>query len=264
MEKKIQEALLRQFFKERMKNRQNGYLHPSYALERKMMEAIKRGNTESALQALNEINNLQRAKLADHPIRSLKNSLICSCTLFTRAIIQGGVHPEIAYNLSDVMIQEIERLDSKEALENFEYSMICTFIDTLKKEAMPVYHSIVQRAIEFIHDHILQDLSLKIIAEKLYVHPSYLSNRFKQETGLTITDYINRKRLEESKFFLIHSELPIAEISHLFRFCNQSYYTRLFKKIFGMTPKKFRELAYEESFWSAPAAGGRETAKEFH
>ena len=246
MNNTIQASLIKQFLKERIKNQQNEYLHPSYQLEQKLLKAIKLGNTKSAIQALKEINHLQRAKLADNQLRSLKNSLICSCTLFTRAIIQGGVHPEIAYNLSDVMIQEIERIHEPEKLEEFEYSMVYTFIQTLNEEKMPTYHSLVNRAISYIHDNILQELSLHIIAEKLYVHPSYLSNIFKNETGLTITDFINRKRIEESKYFLRHTNLTISQIAHLFHFCNQSYYTSLFKKITGMTPKKFRELNRDE------------------
>lgn len=54
-----------------------------------------------------------------------------------------------------------------------------------------------------------------------------------------------QKKIEESKYFLLHSELSISDISNLFRFCNQSYYTALFKKYTGVTPKDFRELNHQ-------------------
>src|SRR5690606_33213198 len=132
---------------------------------------------------------------------------------------------------------------SSDLLEEFEYSMVSTFIQTLKEEQLPPkYSPMVKNAITYIHEHILDDLSLGTISAELYVNPSYLSNIFKKETGATLTEYINRKKVEESKYFLLHSEMTISEIAVLFRFCNQSYYTSLFKKYTGITPKKYREI----------------------
>jgi Bacterial regulatory helix-turn-helix proteins, AraC family. len=238
----VQQAIISQFYKARIENRQKEYLHPPYQLEQKLMNAIRLGNMEEALAALKEINTLERPKLAETKIRSLKNSLICSCTLFTRAVIQGGVHPEIAFNLSDVLIRKIEQLDEVEELDKFEADMVCSFIRTLKAEAAPSYTGIVNEAIRYIHDNILQDLSLDTIAGAIFVNPSYLSTVFKKETGMNITDFINRKRIEESKYFLLHTDLSISTIASLFHFCNQSYYTRLFKKITGLTPRKYKDV----------------------
>lgn len=242
MDSKLQKKIIHQFYKARLANKENEYLHPSYQLEKKLVTAIKLGNETEAISALKEINQLERAKLSTNTIRSLKNSLICSCTIFTRATIQGGLHPEYAYNLSDVLIQEIENLHNETSLIEFEQNMVYTFIKTLKKEQISNYTSIVNKAISYIHENILQDLSLDKIASDLFVNSSYLSNIFKKETTITLTDYVNRKKIEESKYFLLHSELTISDISNLFHFCNQSYYTSLFKKITGLTPKKFKEL----------------------
>lgn len=231
--------------KQELKTKKNEYLHPSYQLEQKLITAIKLGNEKEAISTLKEINKQKRAKLANNTLRSLKNSLIGSCTIFTRAAIQGGLHPESAYNLSDVLIQEIESMDDPAKLEEFEINMIYTFIRELKNEQLPKYTNIVMQTISYIHEHILHELSLEKIAKDLYIHPSYLSNIFKKETGTTVSNYINQKKIEESKYFLLHSELSISDISNLFRFCNQSYYTALFKKYTGVTPKDFRELNHQ-------------------
>lgn len=243
MDKNIQKKIINQFYKARIENHQNEYVHPSYQLEKKLLTAIRLQNEREAKRTLREINRQQRAKLSTNTLRSLKNSIICSCTIFTRAAIEGGLNPEIAYNLSDVLIQEIEKMDDMKKLEEFEYSMVSTFIQTLKEEQLPPkYSPMVKNAITYIHEHILDDLSLGTISAELYVNPSYLSNIFKKETGATLTEYINRKKVEESKYFLLHSEMTISEIAVLFRFCNQSYYTSLFKKYTGITPKKYREI----------------------
>jgi YesN/AraC family two-component response regulator len=240
MKNNVQKTIIKKFFEARIKNQQNFYLHPSYALEQQLLRAISRGDYEQAKELLDEINGLERAKLSKDPIRSLKNSLICSCTLFTRAIIKGGVQPENAFNLSDVFIQQIEETHDKESLVQLEYEMLYAFINTLKEEQLPSYQWVVQRALSFIHDEILQDLSLERIAEHVKVHPGYLSQVFHREVGITITEFINRKKIEESKYFLLHSNSSISDIAHLFGFCNQSYYSSLFKKYTGITPKRYR------------------------
>lgn len=161
--------------------------------------------------------------------------------MFTRAIIQGGVDPEIAFHLSDTLILEIERLNDLEALAQFEYEMLVQFVMTIQREREELpYSHLVKLAIHYIRQHIFDDLTLPLIAGHLGVHPSYLSDRFRRETGLPLMKYINSRKIEESKHMLIYTNRSISEIAFHFKFCSQSYYTRLFKEFVGMTPKQFR------------------------
>lgn len=228
------------FFESRAENIQNFYYHPSYALEQQLMDCIIRCNTKEAKDVLDQINCLERAKLAGEPFRSIKNSLICSCTLFTRAIIRGGALPEDAFSLSDVMIRQIEKADSMEDLKQLEYEMVVCFIDTLKSTDRLEYNQVVNRAITYIHQEIFHDITLEKIAEYAGVHPGYLSKIFKESVGMIIPEYINRKKLEDSKYFLLHSNARLSEIANMFGYCNQSYYTSLFKKYTGMTPGQYK------------------------
>ncbi|MFB6467180.1 AraC family transcriptional regulator [Cytobacillus sp. Hz8] len=233
-------SMIKKFLEIRTANQNNFYFHPSFTLEQKLLNSISKGEQEEAERVLREINNLERPVLAKDTRRSLKNSLICSCTLFTRAIIYGGVDPETAFNLSDAFIQKIEETDILNEIRELEYNMLYTFIKTLKNEQKTTYQYVVNKAISFIHHEILNDLSLEKIASHLKIHPSYLSQVFKNEVGLSVTEYINKKRIEDSKYFLILDSLPISDIANLFKFCNQSYYTSLFKKYCGITPKQYR------------------------
>ncbi|WP_043929918.1 AraC family transcriptional regulator [Bacillus sp. EB01] len=238
----MKSAIIQQYFETRLKNKQNYFVHPSYGLEQQLMDCIGRGAEEDAKAVLDLINSSERAKLADDPIRSLKNSLICSCTLFTRSIIKAGVLPEDAFDLSDVYIRQIERLSSPAEIKALEYEMISSFIDTLKSANRPIYNNVINKAINYINQGIFHDLSLEIIADHVGVTPSYLSKVFKESVGVTISEFINRRRVEESKYFLLHSKLSLSDIAHLFQYCNQSYYTLLFKKYIGVTPKHFRNI----------------------
>lgn len=240
---KPHEKMLKTFLEGWMENQLNFFAHPSYRLEKQLIHAIALGSWEEAKKTLDEINRMDRAVLAKDPIRSLKNSLIASCTLFTRATIQGGVDPEQAYNLSDVFIRQIEETRERKQLEQLEYDMLAAFINRVREEKKSTYQWIVNRALEYIHDRILKNLTLKEIAAYLEVHPSYLSKVFHEEVGVPLIEYINRKKIEASQYFLLHSNSSISEISQLFGYCNQSYYTKLFKTYTGLTPKQYRNNA---------------------
>lgn len=237
---KLTKNVIKKYLTRRMLNQQNFYMHPSFTLERKLNDCITRGIAEEAKLVLDQINKLERAYLADNDIRSLKNSLICSCTLFTRAAIKGGAQAEDAFNLSDAFIQQIEQETLRDDLVNLEYEMVSSFIKKSLEGKRPNYNYVVNKAISFIHQHILDELSLNTIAGEIGVNPSYLSKLFKKTVGISLTNFISKRKIEESKHFLHHSQISVSEISQIFNFCNQSYYSALFKKYTGITPKQYK------------------------
>lgn len=217
-----------------------GGSHPSYLIEKQLLYAIKQGDPLLAEQLVPAISQHEHVNLASEPLRSKQNQLICSCTLFTKGIIDGGVHPTKAYPLRDSYIRKIEKTEELEELEQYERMMLHYFIDFLNQETDAPYSKVINDSIAYIHDNLLQDLTLDMIAEHCFVSPSYLSHLFKKEVGISVVQFINQKRIEESKSFLLQTSIPISDISTLFQFCNQSYYTSLFKKYTGKTPKEYR------------------------
>lgn len=243
-ESKIQREVITKFLEARQANNETFFAHPSYQLETELLYWVKQMNEEKSVEVLSEINHLQRAKLSEHPTRSLKNSLICTCTLFTRATISSGVTSEYAFNLSDVFIRQIESIANDDELNNLEYDMLHSFIKAIQDhQKAPYQNEIVDRAVYYIHDNILQKLTLEEVAEETNVSPSYLSFIFHKIVGITLSRYINMKKIDESKYFLTHTDSTLLDIALLFGFCNQSYYTSLFRKFNGTTPRKFKQIS---------------------
>ena len=239
----IQQDVIKQFLITRQENEESFFAHPSYQLEQELLHWVTQANEGKAKVVLGKINNLEKARLSSHPLRSLKNSLICSCTLFTRATIKAGVTPEYAFDLSDIYIREIEKMDSPRELQKLEYEMVITFIKAVRDyQRDPYQNDIIDKAIHYIHDHILQPISLTEVAEETNVSPNYLSSLFRKIVGISLKEYINRKKIEESKYFLEHTNSSLLDIALLFAFSDQSYYTALFRKYNGVTPKKYRQL----------------------
>lgn len=81
----------------------------------------------------------------------------------------------------------------------------------------------------------------KSLAERFFVNQSYLSRHFRANIGETITDYINRTRLENSKILIKTSDLPISVVALNVGYTDANYFVKLFKKQFGMTPTEYRK-----------------------
>lgn len=79
------------------------------------------------------------------------------------------------------------------------------------------------------------------MSEWLNVNASYLSTLFKKEVGIPLTDYVNRQRIEQAKKLLIVTELPTKTIAQQCGIPDIYYFSRLFKKRTGVTPKLYRE-----------------------
>lgn len=99
---------------------------------------------------------------------------------------------------------------------------------------------IVKQACDYVLRHIDEELSVKILSEKLFLSKSYLSEVFKQEFGITLLEYINMVKMERAKRLLQEGKLRNYEISELLGFKDNEYFSRLFKKHMGALPKDFR------------------------
>jgi YesN/AraC family two-component response regulator len=94
-----------------------------------------------------------------------------------------------------------------------------------------------------IETDLVADLSLKAHAEYLSVNASYLSNLFKKETGITLTEYVNRARIDHAIFLLNTTDMQIQTIAQNCGVPDVNYFTKLFKRTIGKTPKEYREGA---------------------
>lgn len=99
----------------------------------------------------------------------------------------------------------------------------------------------------YIELNISQGVSLKNLSEELNVNASYLSTVFKKEMGQTVTEYINQRRVEIAILYLNTSSMQIQDIAFRVGICDVNYFSKVFKKITGMTPTKYREKVLSET-----------------
>ena len=236
------EELAKRYDQNAYRNRMAMFQHPPYFFEQEITRQIIEGDREHAMQMLAELNRLTRATLADDPLRSLKNSLIASVTLFTRAAITGGVPSDEAFTMSDSYIQTIEKQSDLRFLSTIEEQIILRFIERVDRYKLQRYSRLVRGAIAYIGEHLSELLSADAVAQSVFVHPDYLSRRFQQETGEAMHGYILRRRVEEAARFMRYGNDAIPDIAAFYQFSSQSHFTTVFKRYMGCAPQEYRNL----------------------
>ena len=99
----------------------------------------------------------------------------------------------------------------------------------------------VREAVTYIRFNIDQPLSLSHIADTLGVHPSHLSRAFKKELGMTLTEYINKLRIEEAKYLLDQGNVSVTDAALSVGFTDPNYFSKVFTKWEHVTPHDYRK-----------------------
>lgn len=177
----------------------------------------------------------------DVEIRSKKNLGIIGISIATRAAIDGGLHSEIAFSLSDSYIQRLEDLSSIQDIDNLQMEAIFTFTNKVSEVKEEQYTKTITSCKNFIYSNRYEKITHEDVANIVQLSHSYLSVLFKREVGISVSDYIQKIKIEEAKNLIVHTNTPLSEISSLLHFTDQSYFTKVFKKFEGITPKQYKE-----------------------
>lgn len=94
----------------------------------------------------------------------------------------------------------------------------------------------------YIDEHYQEDITLNFLSQKFHISSYYLVHVFKKTTGFSPIQYIIRRRIGEAQSLLINTNDSITKIAGMVGYDNISYFTTLFSKIVGMSPKKYRQL----------------------
>ena len=130
-------------------------------------------------------------------------------------------------------------------------AMVEDVIDQLQPErdlvATDSMRDIVQKAAAWIDSHYAESLTLASIAERYHVESSCFSKIFRQEMGINLILYITQKRMEKSKQYIRDSEIGLMEIAFMVGYDDYTYFSRVFKKNEGMSPREYRAACKEKA-----------------
>lgn len=225
----------------RYDKKENFMYNRSYDLEETILNIVRQGDLEGlkSLQ-LNE-EEFNTGINGDGAVQQLKNNILISTTLYTRAAISGGLDYDTAYELSDYFIHATEQTNDFDSLQELLYKACYTFTQKVAESQVPVTSDArIQKAVQYIIQNTNQRITVGDVADYVGFSKSYLSAYFKDTLGFKISDFILRCKLEEGRDLLRFTDKSITTISTYLCFSSQSHFQTAFKKQYGITPKEYR------------------------
>ncbi len=158
---------------------------------------------------------------------------------YMRAVIQAKA---VDYILKPIRKQELE--DAIEsAVKNWkELSLSKEWLELVDREKSEMKKTdVIQEIKTYIDHHFKEKITLDLLAKSFYVTPQYISGRFKEKFGMTVIDYVTSLKIKNAKYLLLETDMPVIEIAYELGFSNENYFSKVFKKYEGLSPKNFRE-----------------------
>lgn len=255
-ENQIDRSVQKQFSDDIFNNQEYGNKHNPYDQEVREINSIRTGNIEQLKKSWEEDYDGTVGVLAPTVLRSSRNIGIVLITLASRAAIEGGVHPEIAYTLADSYTNRIEKAEYAEAAVNLgrqaemQYAML---VNDIRKRRQNTPDKIeispaVEKCKDYVFYHLHEKIVISDIAKKLHIHPNYLSGIFRQYEGITLSEFIIQEKVGLAKNLLIYSNYSYIEIATYLGFSSQSHLGKYFKRYTGYTMLKYRKLFGRKEF----------------
>ena len=202
-------------------------------------DSLLRGDREGALQSYKQM-------LMDLHMFSSDNLYICKRQLhmvndyLLILLLTTHINPVQTSRIYRFLIEKIERVYSHDTATQPAYEIFFKYFAACQNTALPEYSKTVNEVINYIHAHLEEPLNLSGIAKYMNKNASALSSSFKQNTGITITDYIHQARINKAVQYFNTTKMTVSEAALAVGFQDFAYFSRLFRKQMGCSPKEYR------------------------
>lgn len=219
-------------------------IHGTYDAEQEMLRAVREGDTVNFKKIMNRMAKIgtmgQMAQKGDRK-RLMKNAVLVNIILFSRAAVDGGLPPDLSLSLADRYMQGVETCRTLQELRELTTTMQEDYVTRVHRIRENQEISNVSRSVlAWLDVHLEEKIQIDEIAAELGYSTYYLSRRFKKEVGKSIGECLREKRIEQAKFLLQSTDLPVHEISDRLWFNSPSYFTSCFCEAVGMLPTAYR------------------------
>ena len=236
---KPEETLAAEHAEEEIQRRGKNDLERMAAYEKRMIDNLgKDGKPEEGSHYQGEIQDFH----LNDQMRQIKDNLIIFTALCARRAITSGVPLRTAKDLESSWICKIEGCQTMAGAAKVLQGMYGEFSKQIK------YHSdlggmskAVRECMDYVRMNYMKPLSLEEIARHCGYTEYYLTRKFSNETGMKLTDYIRKVRIDSAKVMLVTSNKDIQKISEELQFGSRNYFDRIFRQLVGVSPARYRE-----------------------
>lgn len=202
-------------------------LEQRYANENAIWDAAACGNTEAALKACQQMARFTYGGRFFGSLYQTKIMLTVMNTLLRKAIERSNIHPYYIDEISSRYALMIENMVDEESWPLVQ-TMVKEYCAYVRRYSLQQYSPLVQKVINTINLNLSDQLSPKSLAAMYYISPSYLSSLFKQDTGTTLTDFINTQRIQRAANLLSTTEQNISVVAEQVGILDVNYFTKIY------------------------------------
>jgi AraC-like DNA-binding protein/ligand-binding sensor protein len=240
-EREDQAARISEYIHE-MKLESRAALNTNYPIEkeRELLNAISRGSKQESQSLLNEILGHIFFSSGQDPaiIRARVLELV---VLLSRAALDGGADIEQIFGLNFTYLNHVQKMRSVDDIAHWLSRIMIRFTDLVFNLKDIKHADVMMKALKYINARYTGDITLDEVAAAVFLSPTYFSKLFNEEMKCRFTTYLNRLRIEKSMLLLRSTDLPLVEIAGLVGYEDQSYFTKVFSKVAGTPPGRYRE-----------------------
>lgn len=216
--------------------------HTPYAYEKKMLDAIRKGDMEQARYWTQQIDAGKSGTLSENPFRQTQIMFIAFITQVTRAALDAGVKEDLAYAMSDSYIQTAEKCTTIVQIRKLKERALKDFVNAVKNQKAVVPHSrAVRTAIAFMRNHLQEKITVEMLANEAGLSVSRFSHLFQEETKKSPMTYFREEKLETAKHMLRDTDHKVYEIAVILGFSSESHFIRAFREYEGISPGEYRK-----------------------
>jgi AraC-like DNA-binding protein len=158
-----------------------------------------------------------------------------------RQFAEGGMDDYACYAEAGVLLEKISKARTSEQIEAVLESFLERFILLSRQRPKDPDDQLIEKATTYLEQHIREDLTRESVAKAVGISPSHFSRLIREKKGRTFTDLLNQYRIERACKLLVRSSHTLAQIANETGFCDQSYFSKVFRRYKDMTPAKYRE-----------------------
>ena len=212
----------------------------TYRLEQELLELVKSGDIEGVRKYKNSFPDYPKL-LGYREKKNEEYMAVITIALTARAAIEVGLTSKESFQVSDLFLKKVANAKDTYEIMEIRFQAIETYTLMVKEKTHNTKATLhVKDCKQFIANNIFRKISTKDVALELNMNQIYLERIFREEEGISISQYILNEKMVKAKNLLKYSDKSISDISNYLGYTSQSRFGEQFRKKVGLTPKQYR------------------------
>ena len=221
-----------------------------FSTEKVFLRSLQRGEKHEAQQLLNELLGHILFAYGKDLIR-IQSRALELMTLAGRAAIDGGADATTTLAFCHETRRRMEEAHGAEEICAIVNAAMDHISDDVCRYADMRHTHAVHLCIQYIESHCEEKITLEQLARMTHLSTAYLSRMFKQSAGTTLRTYLNGVRIARARRLLAQESMRVIDVANAVGFDDQSYFTKVFRRVTGMTPLAYRaQIAKQKNIFS--------------